>query len=463
MIKFGTDGWRAVIAEDFTFENVKILSQAVADYLKGKKASKNKVVIGYDCRFLSKEFAQAAGVVLAANGIKALVSDKAVPTPVVSFYCLDESCDLGVMITASHNPANFNGYKIKTSMGGSADKDVTDKIEKLLGKNKPKEISFVQAEKKGIIKITDLTQGYTRFLRKFINVEKIKKLKLKVLIDVMYGSGNGFVEKILGKSKIKIDYLNNQYNPSFGGIHPEPTEKNIKTMLKKMGSQSYDIGLVLDGDADRLAVVDGKGNYIGAQVILPLLAIHMAKNRNQKKGIGKTVVGSNVIEKVAVCLGLPCYETKVGFKYLSNLFKEGLISIGGEEAGGIGVSGYIPERDGSFSFLLLLEMMADEKKDFNQLLDWFYKKYGKYYYGRISVSVKSLKKGLSRLKIPAAIAGEKVERVNRLDGIKIIARDCWLMFRESGTEPIVRVYAESSKKSQAKALIEQGKKIIDAL
>ncbi|MCF7916443.1 MAG: phosphoglucomutase/phosphomannomutase family protein, partial [Candidatus Omnitrophica bacterium] len=219
----------------------------------------------------------------------------------------------------------------------------------------------------------------------------------------------------------------------------------------------------LDGDADRLAVVDSKGNYVNAQVILPLLLIHMVKNRKAKKGIGKTVVGSNVIDKVALSLDIACYETPVGFKYLSNLFQQQLIDIGGEEAGGIGVAGYVPERDGSVSFLLLLEMIAKTKKDFDQLLAEFYKKYGKYYYQRISVPVKSLKNGLKNLKIPEKIAGKKVKRVNKLDGIKIIAKDCWLMFRESGTEPIVRVYAESSKKKEAKALIGEGKKIIDAL
>ncbi len=464
MIKFGTDGWRAVIAEDFTFDNLKIVSQAMADFLKGaKRKQKKKVVIGFDRRFLSEEFAKKTGVVLAANNIKVTLSDRAVPTPLVSFHCLHKKYDLGIMITASHNPAEFNGLKIKTSSGGSADKLLTDKVERLLGRSKPKEIDFQEAKRKNKIKIEDLTEDYLRFLKKFINIKKIKKLKIKVLIDLMYGSGDNFVEKILGKSQIDIDYINDQYNPSFGGIHPEPTQENIKTFLNKMRRQNYDIGLVLDGDGDRLAVSDNKGNYINAQVILPLLLIHMAKNRKAKKGIGKTVVGSNVIDKVALSLGFFCYETPVGFKYLSRLFKEKLISIGGEEAGGIGFGGYIPERDGSVSFLLLLEMMAEEKKDFNQLLDQFYKKYGKYYYARISVPVKKLKKGIKSLNIPARIAGKKVERVNRLDGIKIIAKECWLMFRESGTEPIVRLYAESNKKKEVQSLLSQGKRIIDAL
>jgi phosphomannomutase len=333
----------------------------------------------------------------------------------------------------------------------------------LLGKRKPKTIELKEAKAKNKLQIKDLTKPYLQFIKKFVNLSAIKKLKIKVLIDVMYGSGDNFLEKMIGKSNLTIDHINNDYNPSFGGIHPEPTEENIGAMLKKMKKGDYDVGLVLDGDADRLAVVDSRGNYVNAQVILPLLLIHMAKNRKAKKGIGKTVVGSNVIDKVAVDLDIVCYETPVGFKYLSNLFKQKMIDIGGEEAGGIGVSGYVPERDGSVSFLLLLEMMAKEKKSFDQLLGEFYKRYGRYYYQRISVSVKSLKNGLKNLKIPEKIANKKVERVNRLDGIKIIAKDCWLMFRESGTEPIVRVYAESNKKKESQELIAEGKKIIDAL
>ncbi len=464
MIKFGTDGWRAVIAEDFTFDNLKIVSQAIADYLKLQKNKKRKrVVIGFDRRFLSPEFAETVGLVLAANNIGVTLSDQAVPTPVVSFHCLYKKYDLGIMITASHNPAVFNGLKIKTSSGGSADKEITNKVESLLGKRHLRIMDEKEAKKKKKLRVEDLTGPYLKFIKDFLNLKEVKKLKIKVLIDVMYGSGDSFIEKILGKSRISIDYANNEYNPSFCGIHPEPTEKNIKKTIKKIKKGNYDIGLILDGDADRLAVVDSRGNYVNAQVILPLLLIHMVNNRGAKQGVGKTVVGSNVIDKVAISLGSACYQTPVGFKYLSSLFKQNLISIGGEEAGGIGVSGYIPERDGSVSFLLLLEMMAKEKKNFSRLLEDFYKKYGKYYYERIAVPAKNLKSGLKKLKIPKKIAGKKVERVNKLDGTKIIARDCWLMFRESGTEPIVRVYAESNKKKEAQTLIVQGKKIIDAL
>jgi alpha-D-glucose phosphate-specific phosphoglucomutase len=463
MIKFGTDGWRAVIAKDFTFDNIRILSQAVADYLKNKKKTKLRVVIGYDRRFLSAEFAETVSLVLAANNISVVLSDRDIPTPTVSFHCARKKYDLGVMITASHNPYQFNGFKIKTPEGGSADKPITGAVEKLLGKNKVKVLNKKQAREKGLLKIQDLTKDYLSFFKGYIDLKKIRKLKLKVLVDNMYGSGGNYAEQILSCKNIKIEYLHDEYNPSFGGINPEPVESNLQEMAAKMKKGKYDLGFVLDGDADRIAMFDSQGNYINAQVILPILAIHMIKNRKDKGGIGKTVVGSNVIDKVALSLKVPCYETPVGFKYLSNLFKEDLIAIGGEEAGGVGFRGYIPERDGSCAFLILLEMLAYEKKKFTALLSGFYKQFGRYYYSRTSVPVKSLKKGLDDMKIPSKLLGKEVERINKLDGIKIITKNNWLMFRKSGTEPIARIYAESKSKKEADKLIALGKNMIRAL
>ena len=262
MIKFGTDGWRAVIAEDFTFENVKIVAQAVADYLKKIKKGSKKIVIGYDCRFLSEEFAQTAALVFAANNIKTVLSDTNVPTPTVSFHCRYHKYDLGIIITASHNPAKFNGFKIKTKEGGSADKSITDKVEKLLYKSKVRSMSKEEALKKKLLEIKDLTSSQIQFLKKFVDLKSIKKLKLRVLIDTMYGAGVGFVDKILGDGNIKIDYIHNEYNPSFAGIHPEPIENYLQELVRKVKQGNYDLGLALDGDADRLAMVDSKGNFV---------------------------------------------------------------------------------------------------------------------------------------------------------------------------------------------------------
>jgi alpha-D-glucose phosphate-specific phosphoglucomutase len=465
MIKFGTDGWRAIIAEDFTFQNVKVVSQAIADYLnrEEKKRKRKKVVVGYDCRFLSKEFATTVSLILAANDIGVTLSDRVVPTPAVSLHSLIDGYDLGIMITASHNPSCFNGLKIKTKDGGAADSSLTNKVEKFLYKSKPRYIDLETAKKKKFLKFKCLIDNYIEFLRKFVDIKRIKKLKLKILVDTMYGATDKLVEKILGKSEIKIDYLHNEFNPSFGGVNPEPVEKNLQELIKKIKKEKYDLGVALDGDGDRISLIDSKGNFINAQIILPLLAIHLIKNRKEEGGIGKTVVGSNLIDEVASSLGIPFYETPVGFKHISNLFKENLICIGGEEAGGIGFKGYIPERDGTCSFLLLLEMIAYENRSFDNLLKEIHKRYGKWYYQRIALPLNKVKKELDDLKLPSSLCGKKIERINTLDGIKLITKDSWLMFRKSGTEPIVRIYAESKSRKETEELLSLGEKIINAL
>lgn len=463
MIKFGTDGWRAVIAQDFTFDNVKVVAQAIADYLKEEAKGPKRTVIGYDGRFLSQEFAQSVACVFAANGIKAVLSDRIVPTPTVSFHCLYSKYDLGIMITASHNPSIFNGLKIKTKEGAAADKSLTDTIEALLYKHKPGFMESEEAEKKGLLQKEDLTASYVAFLKRYVEVKKIQKLRAKVLVDIMYGSGDRYVEKILGKSNLTIDYLHNEFNPSFGGISPEPIEENLKELIRRVRLGKYDFGIALDGDSDRIAAIDSKGNYINAQVLLPLLAIHMTANRRETGGIGKTVVGSNMIDEVASDLGLACYETPVGFKHLSELFRKNLICIGGEEAGGIGFKGYIPERDGSCAFLLILEMLALNHTDFDTLINKLYKKYGCFYYSRTAIPVKSIKKSITCLKLPTHLLGKKISRVNNMDGIKMLTPDSWLMLRQSGTEPIVRVYAESTSKKEANALMTLGRRLVAGL
>ncbi len=458
-IKFGTDGWRAVIGRDFTFENLKKVSQAIADYLKKSTGKKSiKVCVGYDARFLSKEFAHSCAKVLAGNGIKVIISDRRVPTPAVSFYVSKNKLDLGVMITASHNPAEFNGLKIKKPNGGAAGRDITDAVEKLLGKSKVREEHGLKN-----IHLKDITKDYIDFIRQYVNTKAIKKLKAKVLVDVMNGSGNSYLEEALKGGNVEFFYLRKEYNPGFEGFNPEPIEKNLSQMFKEMRTGRYDIGVALDGDADRIATVLPEGRYVGAQTILPLLAIHLKKNRGLSGGIVKTIVGSNLIDKVAADLNCILFETPVGFKYISSLFEKEDIAIGGEEAGGIGFKGYIPERDGTVAAALIMEMMVYTKRNYRQLIDSLDKKYGRWYYQRISFPIGRLKNGLSNLKISKSLLGKKVERINDLDGIKIIAKDSWLMFRASGTEPIIRVYSEAKTQKEADRLITLGKKMVYAL
>lgn len=461
LVKFGTDGWRAVIADSFTFDNLGIVSQAVADFLIKKKEKSQKVVIGFDARFMSKEFAEKTAGVLLGNKIKVILSNEKVSTPVVSFYAKYKKCSLGIMITASHNPYYFNGFKIKTSQGGAADNNITSEVEKLLGRNRVKEICLDKAPK-GIFKREDLTKDYLLFIKRYVNLSLIKKLKLNILVDLMYGSGGSYIKDILAGSKINVSYMNGEFNPSFGGIRPEPIEPNLQKLMKEMKKGKYDLGIALDGDADRIACVLPGGRYVNAQVLLPLLAWHLVHNRRFSGGIVKTVVGSNLIDNVASALGRVLYETPVGFKYISRLFQEEDVVIGGEEAGGIGVKDYIPERDGTMAALLLMEMTAFLKTSPLKLIKEFENKFGRWYYARISVpSGRVNKRSLNKLKIPKNLSGKKIERVNRLDGIKIITKDNWLMFRASGTEPIVRIYSEAKTKKEAEKLLAQGRRMLN--
>ena len=410
-IEFGTDGWRGVISDNFTFENVKAVAQAISDWINTEETKRKKrkiIAIGYDTRFLSEKYAEIVACIVAANKIKVILSDRFVTTPMLSFTVKNSSFTAGIMITASHNPSEFNGIKIKSSSGGAASKTITNKVEKLLFKNQIKQLSIETAKKKNLILYKNLTTAYIKFLRSYINLSKIKTLKCRVLVNAMFGSGNGYMKDILKGSSIKLEFMNNSLNPSFGGLRPEPVVENLQEMLKKMKKENYKIGLVLDGDGDRIAAVVEGGNFLHPQQILPLLALHLVKNKKLSGGIIKTIAGTNQIDKVSKHLNLPLFETPVGFKYISDLMDTEDILIGGEEAGGIGYKGYIPERDGILSGLLLLEAMAYKKSGIKKLLFEMEKKFGRYYYLRSDLKLKGKKPNVLRLKSLKEIAGNKV-------------------------------------------------------
>jgi alpha-D-glucose phosphate-specific phosphoglucomutase len=462
-IKFGTDGWRGVISDDFTFDNVKVVAQAISQWIK-RSFSKRIVVVGYDTRFLSDKYAQLISQVFAANSIKVLLSDRAIPTPAVSFTTKRKHLCAGVMITASHNPAQFNGIKIKISSGGTASDAVTKKVEHLLFKTKIKEIGFKEAILKKRIQLVDLTKEYIKFIRSYIDINKLKESRFKILVDVMYGSGNNFIAEVLKATKIEIEFMRNNVNPSFDGKQPEPTEENIKQMLSHMKSKRFDIGLVLDGDGDRIAAVSPGGKFVSPQKIIGLLLLHLIEDRKCKGGFVKTIAGSTLHDNLAKHFHLQLYETPIGFKYISELMTKKDILIGGEEAGGIGFQNYIPERDGTLAGLLLLEMLAYRGKSFNRIIKEMEDKFGRYYYLKDSLKVEEKIPNVNSLKSIKEIMGKKIIKVKDYDGIKFICEDgSWLMIRASGTEPIVRVYAESKSITKSKKMLEYGKRLVKSL
>lgn len=466
-IKFGTDGWRAVIADTFTFENLSILSQALAVWVKqdapridGKPLC---VAVGYDNRFLSKDFAETTAAILAANGIDVVLSSSSLPTPALSLATCKQKCVCGVVITASHNPPEYNGFKIKTAQGGGAGKNITDAVEQYLEKEEVKKISFKKAVEEGKIRVVDFKKDYLKFIRQYVNLRKIKTSKFKVIQDVMYGSGGCLLEEALKGTAVRVELLHADINPSFGGTRPEPLAQYLTELLAKTKKSKYDLGLVLDGDADRIALVLD-GEFISPQKILALLALHLWKNRGIKGGIVKTICGTTMIDNLCKANNIPLYETPVGFKYISDLMLTKDIIAGGEEAGGMGMPHYIPERDGILAGLLLLEMMVYEKKNMKKILDDMEKKYGRYYYDKTSIALKGLVKTLDPVKKMDTILGKKVVGIKDYDGVKLeLEDDSWIMVRASGTEPILRAYAESKSLKRTKQLLDYALEIAKTL
>jgi phosphomannomutase len=321
-IKFGTDGWRAIISEDFTFENVGIVGQAIADFIRSRKEPiyrKKKVAIGYDTRFLSDKYAERIACVLAANGIKSVLSDKPCPTPALSLYIRNKKLTGGVMITASHNPAEYNGVKYKGYFGGSAGSDIIDRIERRLYKTPVKSMPFDNAVKERKIEHSDFLRMQMDAVKKYAGMRKLKDAKLKVLVDSMNGTGGTYLEKILENTPIKIDFMNAEVNPGFKGRAPEPNAKHLKKLMRRVKKGKYDLGIATDGDADRTAVVDKNGNILSGHKVMAILLLHLLEKKKMKGGVVQTVCGTGLIDKICEEYGLTMHETPVGFKYICDI------------------------------------------------------------------------------------------------------------------------------------------------
>ncbi len=464
-IRFGTDGWRAVISKEFTFKNVAILAQAISEWVNGdlrKPAGlRKRVAIGYDTRFLSDEYARTVACVLAANNIEVLLSDAPIPTPTLSFGVTRQQCVAGIMITASHNPGQFNGLKIKTAQGGAASREITDVVEEYLCATDVKMTDLEQAKAKKDLTIFDFKEDYVQFVRSYIDLKAIKKARYKVLVDAMHGSGDSLALRILEGTNIRAEVMRADINPSFEGGKPEPIEKYVGGIMARVKKEKFDLGMILDGDADRIAAVTSDGEYINPQKILALIILHFVRNKGKTGGVVKTICGTTMLDKITAKLGLKLYETPVGFKYISDLMTSEDILAGGEEAGGIGVQNYIPERDGTLAGLLLLEMMVYQKKSIKRLIADMEKEFGRYYYERAAITTTKKSVDLDKLKSISRVLGKKVVDVKTFDGVKLICEDeNWVMFRPSGTEPLVRAYVEATSTSKAKALIEFAKAML---
>ncbi|MFN7139124.1 MAG: phosphoglucomutase/phosphomannomutase family protein [Limisphaerales bacterium] len=466
-IKFGTDGWRAVIAEDFTFDNVDRVAQATADYWNQNPiAGTTKIaVVGYDRRFLSDQFAKRVAEILAGNGFKVILTSGPTPTPSVSWAVKANKAIGGVMITASHNPPSFNGFKLKAHYGGSADPEICKAVEKLVDKNPVRATKAEEAIKAKQIVIKDVRPGHYTAIKRLVDFDLVAKSKLRFAHEALFGVGAGCFDELLAGTTCKVTTINAEHNPNFGGINPEPIAKNYTKSAPFLKKHPHDICLVTDGDADRVGGMDGRGNSLTTHEIICALLHHYIVNREGKGRVVKALTTTSMVDKMCAHYGLPLTETGVGFKYICTEMLKGDVLLGFEESGGIGFPGHIPERDGIAAGMMLLELLATEKISINKILAKLEKQFGPHRYARIDTHF-PLEKRAALMDFcaknpPAKLLKSPLADVKTFDGVKFIAADgSWLMLRGSGTEPILRIYAEGKSDADAQKLLALGVQLI---
>lgn len=424
------------------------------------------LIVGYDTRFASEDFASAAAEVVAGNGIKVYLCPKATPTPVISFGILNQRASGAIVITASHNPANWSGFKYKSEYGSSAPPQVETEIEKhislTLATGKISQIPLAEALEQGMVEYLDLAPAYLEQLARLIDLNELRQARLKVVVDSMYGAGAGYFTMLLGGGAIELVEINNERNPLFPGIQPEPIEANLAKLSATVVKQGASVGLATDGDADRIGIVDEKGRFLTPLQVFALLCLYLLEIRGERGLIVKTITTTSMLYRLGEIFNVPVYETPVGFKYVAPIMLAENALIGGEESGGYGFRGHMPERDGIMAGLYFLDLMIKTGKSPSELINYLYSKVGHHYFKRIDIKFPETERQAitSRIRhnLPQAIDGVKVVKLDTTDGFRFILADTtWLLIRFSGTEPVLRIYAESNTLSRVEKLLELGK------
>ena len=469
-IKFGTDGWRGIIAEDFTFANVRLVARAMAEYLEQTGLGKKGLIVGYDTRFASADFARAAAEVIAAGGTKVYLCDKPLPTPVISYGVLAKKAGGAVVITASHNAPQWNGFKIKTAEGASAPTEVITRIEeniaRLAGSPPPQSKPLTDALQDGAVEYVDLAPPYFKQMESLVDLPALRQAGLKVVIDSMYGTGAGYLKALLEGGSNRLVEINGQPNPNFPGMErPEPIMPNLAGLSARVVAETASVGLATDGDADRIGIIDEKGNFLNQLQVYALLALYLLDVRRQRGPIVKTITSTSMLYRLGKLYDVPVIETPVGFKYIAPVMVKENAIIGGEESGGFGFRGHVPERDAILASLYFLDFMVKTGKTPSQLLGYLYEKVGHHYYHRLDVEFpEDERRGMTRRleeSQPPQIDGTAVVKKDTFDGFRFtLADDSWLLVRFSGTEPLLRIYAEASSQAAVERLLEAGKKLV---
>jgi phosphomannomutase len=465
-IKFGTDGWRGVIAEDFTFANVRRVAAAIAQYVREESEPARGLVVGYDMRFLSAGFAQETAEALAAAGIPVWLAKAGTPTPAVSYAVVARKTSGAVMITASHNPYRWNGIKFKAPYGGSAAPAIIHRIEVHLhrldrARRQPAKV------RPATVDLVDLTTPYLERLKQLTHLDQIRASGQRFVIDPMYGSGSGCIARLFREAGIPFREIHSEHNPLFPGLNPEPIEPHVEGLRQAVMEGNFDAGFATDGDADRIGAIDRTGEFIDSHKIFAILLQHLTEDLGLRGEVVKTFSTTQMIDKLARKHHLALHLTPIGFKYICELMLTHDILIGGEESGGIGIKGHLPERDGILNSLLLAEVMALKKKTLGELVEDLSREFGPHCYGRIDLEVElsraqQLVKDVAERKFKE-VAGLKVTAVEDLDGAKMRFGDtAWLLVRASGTENLLRLYSEAPSREQVKALLDEMKEIATA-
>jgi phosphomannomutase len=480
MIHFGTDGWRAVISDTFTFSNLRSVTQAIADAVASgqwddgvaldTKPDPHKMVVGFDTRFLSDRYAQDAARVLAANGYTVYLAQADAPTPAISYAVRHLNAAAGIMITASHNAPRYNGVKLKSAYGGSALPEQCRRVEVYLNDNEeqargPNLMDYEQARQLGLIQRFNPITDYNELLRKLIDVDKIAENPQRFVVDSMYGAGRGAIRGFLQGTGCEVTEIRGEMNPGFGGVHPEPIARYLGALAGAIGAGMGHFGIATDGDADRTGAMDERGNFVDPHKIMALALRYLVEKRGLRGSVVRTVSTTRMIDRLCERYGLTVHETPVGFNHIADYMLKEDVLIGGEESGGISFKGHIPEGDGVLMGLLLVEIIADAKTSLYELVNDLLDEVGPAFYERKDLRLshpvsKSQMTQYLKNEAPAQIGGETIKHITTTDGVKyIMADDSWLLIRPSGTEPVLRVYAEGRSQQMVKALLGFGEGI----
>jgi phosphoglucomutase len=465
-IKFGTSGWRAIIADEFTFANVRLATAAIGDWVKRRNPNPT-LLVGYDTRFASERFALEAARVLSSQTIRAHLCSHAVPTPAVAWTVIQQRFDGAINITASHNPGEYNGLKFSGSDGAPALPEVTQDIEQRIEKLQAENWTFTGQPKAELIETIEIGSPYLKDLATKVDFAKIRDSRLSIGYDALHGSGAGYLDRVLADNDIAATVLHTNRDVYFGGHHPEPADEQLGELMTAMRAEGLRIGLATDGDADRFGILDEDADFIYPNDVLALLVDYLVESRGWRGGVARSIATTHLIDRVAKLHDLELLETPVGFKYIGEYIKEGRIILGGEESAGMSIRGHVPEKDGILACLLVAEMVASRGKSLKNQLAELFSRVGAVYNRRLNIKLDPANSAKVKQKIASDIHefhGRRVVSQNRTDGLKLLFDDgSWVLMRPSGTEPVVRYYAESSSTHDLDQLLEYGKQWITEL